>query len=248
MNRIHTTALTAEQKRDIKRLTDVCRHEEPLTLSAPLEEGLEYFLLYDDVRLLSMLFLFFPEEAVCECAAFTHPSYRQNGYFTVLLDDALDFIDDYEETHNLQTDFCFLSDGLSPAAASALQALGAEYWYSEYGMERTLSEDDRLCQATLPLSVEDAGDHLYTAALRDQVIGVCMVIPNGDCVYLYGFEIKEAYRHKGCGQNFLLGMLSLLSYDYRRISLQVSGRNTAALSLYRRTGFHITETLSYYLY
>ena len=32
------------------------------------------------------------------------------------------------------------------------------------------------------------------------------------------------------------------------ITLQVSGDNTPAVNLYKKTGFHITETLSYYLY
>jgi len=34
----------------------------------------------------------------------------------------------------------------------------------------------------------------------------------------------------------------------RRICLQVSGANEPALHLYRKTGFRITEALSYYLY
>ncbi|WP_243134402.1 GNAT family N-acetyltransferase [Enterocloster asparagiformis] len=32
------------------------------------------------------------------------------------------------------------------------------------------------------------------------------------------------------------------------LTLQVSGDNLPALRLYKKTGFHITETLSYYLY
>ena len=41
---------------------------------------------------------------------------------------------------------------------------------------------------------------------------------------------------------------SLEREGIRRICLQVSGSNEPALHLYRKTGFRITETLSYYLY
>ena len=75
-----------------------------------------------------------------------------------------------------------------------------------------------------------------------------MILPNGDSVYFYGFEIKRAYRGKGYGQSFLEVMIRLLSSDYRQITLQVSSLNTAAVALYKKTGFRITDTLSYYLY
>lgn len=246
MKRIHTTTLTTEQKKEITALVDICRHKESLTLSVPLEDGLEYFLFYDNGQLLSVLFLFFPEQTTCECGAFTNPSFRQNGYFSALLEDAVDFIEACEEASNLQIDLCFLSDGHSSSAKAALQAIGAVYWYSEYGMERLLSSSDSSFHSHL--SIKDAGEDLYTASLDDQLIGISMIIPSGDSVYFYGFEIKEPYRGKGHGQTFLLGMLALLAQNYLRISLQVSSQNSAALSLYQKTGFRITETLSYYLY
>lgn len=246
MNRIHTTTLTPVQCEDIKQLADACKCTEPLTLTAPCEDGLEYFLYYDHGHLRSMLFLFFPHETVCECCAFTHPAFRRKGYFTALLEEALNFMETYENSHGFQADFCFLSDRRSPDAAAVLQTLGATYWYEEYGMERTLPAFLGSFQSDL--IIEDAKDGLYTASLNGCIIGVCMVIPNGESVYFYGFEIKEAYRRKGHGLAFLFGMLSLLAADYRRITLQVSDQNTAALSLYKKTGFTITETLSYYLY
>ena len=49
----------------------------------------------------------------------------------------------------------------------------------------------------------------------------------------------------------LLGMLALLAADRsapRQVSLQVSGLNGAARSLYKKTGFRDAEALSYYLY
>lgn len=263
MNCIHTTVLSEGQKKEITGLATACALAEPISLSAPLEDGLSYFLGYEGKELVSMVFLFFPEETVCECGAYTLPESRQKGYFSRLLDEALAFVEEYEKSRNPDVDFCFLTDGKSPDAAAALKALGAEYWYSEYSMSldlpasgpvskerpslhtQTWKGADETCP---PLRITEAEQHLYTAALDDTAVGVCLILPNGNSVYFYGFEIKESFRRRGYGQHFLTAMIELLSKDYRRITLQVSSQNTPAVNLYKKTGFHITETLSYYLY
>mgnify|MGYP005804173691 FL=1 len=43
-------------------------------------------------------------------------------------------------------------------------------------------------------------------------------------------------------------MLKRLREESPAVLLQVSGDNAVALRLYEKTGFRITETLSYYLY
>ena len=252
----HTTALSEQQKMDIRQLVEDCRLAEPVTLSAPLEDGLEYFLGYEDGKLVSMVFLFFPEESVCECGAYTEPGHRRRGYFAELLEEALAFVEAYEEGRQLDVDFCFLTDGKSSDAMAVIGALVAEYWYSEYSMSLELPGAENSPAAAVhstrsalsTLSISEAEKNLYTAALDGQPIGVCMVIPSGDTVYFYGFEIKSSCRRMGYGQQFLDAMIALLSNRYRRMTLQVSSQNVPALELYKKTGFRITETLSYYLY
>lgn len=252
----HTTALNEQQKMDIRQLVEDCCLAEPVTLSAPLENGLEYFLGYEDGKLVSMVFLFFPEDSVCECGAYTEPGHRRRGYFAELLEEALAFVEAYEESRQLDVDFCFLTDGNSPDAMAVIGALGAEYWYSEYSMSLELPGAETGPAAAVhstrsalsTLSISEAEENLYTAALNGQPIGVCMIIPSGDTVYFYGFEIKSSCRRMGYGQQFLDAMIALLSSRYRRMTLQVSSQNVPALELYKKTGFRITETLSYYLY
>ena len=261
----HTTTLSEQQKMDIRQLVEDCCLAEPVTLSAPLEDGLEYFLGYEDGKLVSMVFLFFPEDSVCECGAYTEPGHRRRGYFAELLEEALAFVEAYEERRQLDVDFCFLTDGNSPDAMAVIGALGAEYWYSEYSMSLELPgaetaalptqksgvstpESDQAASALSYLSISEAEENLYTATLGGQPIGVCMIIPSGDTVYFYGFEIKSSFRRMGYGQQFLDAMIALLSNRYRRMTLQVSSQNVPALELYKKTGFPITETLSYYLY
>lgn len=247
MKDIYTTRLSSTQKQQIKNLLSACRQAEPLTLSAPLEDDLDYFLLYDGNVLCTMLFLFFPEPDICECAAFTHPDYRRKGCFSRLLEKALEYTKACEATLGHPIDFCFLTDSKTPSASFVLKALSAEYWYSEHKMERHLTRHDRCHQSSL--QIKDAGDHIYTASVNNQMIGTCITLPTGKNIYLYGFEIKENLRRHGYGEDFLRSMLAFLSGEgYETVSLQVSGQNLAALSLYKKTGFRITDTLSYYLY
>ena len=76
--------------------------------------------------------------------------------------------------------------------------------------------------------------------------------------YLYGFEVEESCRGKGYGTKFLSTVLARLlngsagaaadNTAPRPVLLQVSGGNAPALTLYKKTGFRITETLCCYLY
>ena len=53
---------------------------------------------------------------------------------------------------------------------------------------------------------------------------------------------------RGYGKAFFFQVLKSLQENTSTVTLQVSGNNTVALNLYKKTGFRITETLSYYLY
>ena len=67
--------------------------------------------------------------------------------------------------------------------------------------------------------------------------------------YLHSLETAPALRRRGLASCFLMQLIRYLEREgIRRICLQVSGSNEPALHLYRKTGFRITETLSYYLY
>ncbi|MEG0214851.1 MAG: GNAT family N-acetyltransferase [Hungatella sp.] len=246
MNIIHTTQLSAFQKNDLAALLKSCREAEPLSLSAPTEDGLEYFLLYEQESLISFLLLFFPEESRCECSAFTLPLYRKRGCFSDLLDAAFLFLDAYEELHLCETTFYFLCDPHTPSAQAVLRTIGAVYQYEEYKMVRPLLPSD--AAYTAQVTILEAEPHIFTAVLSGKIIGTCVLLPSESEVYFYGFEIREEVRRCGYGEDFLLGILAKLVGHTANLTLQVSGQNLPALSLYQKTGFQITETLSYYTY
>ncbi len=80
--------------------------------------------------------------------------------------------------------------------------------------------------------------------------GSCLTSPvSQDTLCIHHVEILPDLRGRGLG--FLL--MSRLIYclqktQIRRLLLHVSGSNVPAVALYKKTGFGITETLSYYMY
>ena len=72
---------------------------------------------------------------------------------------------------------------------------------------------------------------------------------SADTVCLHHVEIVPEYRNRGYGTAFLLLLLPALSKEgFQKAVLQVSGDNAAAIALYKKTGFSVTKTLSYYFY
>ncbi|MGN0159705.1 MAG: GNAT family N-acetyltransferase [Brotaphodocola sp.] len=83
-----------------------------------------------------------------------------------------------------------------------------------------------------------------------QTLGSCQTSVLSDtAVCLHHVEILPQFR--GCGYGTILIqqlILALKEQGFSKIILQVSGDNSAALALYKKQGFRITETLSFYLY
>lgn len=77
----------------------------------------------------------------------------------------------------------------------------------------------------------------------------CLLAPQGQSVYLYSLEVLPELRNKHLGTAFLSALLpQLAEKGFKTIKLQVSSENLPAMALYKKTGFHITQTLSFYEY
>ena len=250
MNLIRAICPDSQQKKDMRLLLASCRDKEPLLLSIPeADKDLEadFLLLYDNTQLTAMAYVCFPDNSMCECFVLVEPSRRRQGLFSLLLDHCLDFAEACEKKAGHSIDFCFLVDENTPSAKAVMEAIGGEYWYSEYKMERELTAKDQHLTGD-PLSIRHEGDGLYSAILEEAVIGTCAVLPSGSEYYLYAFQIREQFQGQGYGKKFLQAMLSLLSHKTQKVSLQVSGANYIARNLYKKTGLRTSESLSYYLY
>ncbi|WP_294150802.1 GNAT family N-acetyltransferase [uncultured Clostridium sp.] len=258
MQIIKTDRLTVQQEKEIGHLVDECRSLHPIRTSFPFEDGSVFFLAYEECTssipvLVCALALIMPEtddfDETAECLAFTHPSFRKKGYFSAVFDEAGA---EFEEISLL-----IPVDGQDPAVLPVLEAIGAEYDSCEYRMELALSgpnEPTALSGRRLVCRSVNGPDSSVSysfspAADESRPIAVCRTASFGANVCLYSFLVEEDYRGRGLGEEALLSVIEILRRQGNSVVfLHVSGDNNAAVNLYKKTGFRITETLSYYLY
>lgn len=261
---ITTSQLSREQQDAVLHLTELCRQADSLTLSCP-EDGDSYWLFMDeDGDLLSFLAAYEIAQDVWECYGFTRPDLRGQGYFSALLSEACG-----DGGALADGDLYFVCDGACKEALKVLEHMGAELSSEEYMMEWDWEKEKELPQEVLkqagpcPLSLllpdgsllseggPDTGSALMVRAFTpdSRLAAFCHLSFQGDDVYLYGLEVLPDMRRKGVGTAFLCILLCILrDRGYGRLRLQVSRGNEGAMALYQKTGFRITETLSYYLY
>lgn len=250
-----TSAPSELQLKEIVRLVEFCRIHDRIRLSYPSEEigdGCCHYLLYtEDGILAAALALIELDHEFSECSAFTHPDYRRRGCFTRLFTAALE--------EGEERDILFAVCENCPDTMAALDSLGADLESREHQMELELPPCDPECgitspplrhpEVTITSSISD-GSSIWKLHEKGTAIGHCMLTPvSPTCACLHHVEIEETLRGHGYGSDFLaLLFLRLSASGIRKVILQVSDGNPAALSLYRKTGFRLTETLSYYWY
>lgn len=245
----------AAEREAILSLVNICNTFDSIHQSYPFEEGTRHFLLYGNSgELYSVLALFFSAADLCECTAFTLPGKRRRGYFSQLFDASLTFLEDKETEEGAGYDLLFVVSPGCGDTVQVLNALLAEYDYSEYIMERNLTAGD--CSPSgLTLDFPEAGQttgqttRQITATFGGTKAASCRIEISQACAFLYEVEVTEKLRNQGIGTRFLLELFTRLrETGIRSVRLQVTSTNLAAMALYKKTGFRIIETLSYYLY
>lgn len=240
------------------------------------EEASRHWLIYEDSgMLIAILGLVYYEDALAECTAFTHPAFRCQGLFEELLDLALEYCEERDILFPVSGSCPDTSAALQALSAELdfqefqmeieLTASLAENTLPHQGSDFHFTLKKNIPEPSLPdISAPDLSENpehadldtwlLFSDAAPDMpcktACGTCQTSPVSDsCVCLHHVEILPQFRRQGCGTALIQMLLSSLYQNgIRRVILQVSGDNTAALALYKKTGFRITETLSYYLY
>lgn len=240
MSVLFTTSLNPAQKFQIQSTG--------VSSSFPYEDA-NFYILYEIENNICAAAAFLEEdEESYECFAFTAPKYRRQGLFSEILDAALEELPE-------DTALLFYTDGTCQDTLATLDALEAEPVQEEYMMELSLSEfmarenDETSCSGTPSISMKELDlDQTKTYQYKNS-FGSVSISVFSSYYYLYGLEIKEEFRGHGHGKRLLLEVLNdLAKRDALPLHLQVSGENLPALSLYKKTGFRITETLFCYLY
>ena len=262
LHRVHS--LDSSQIRQIQTMVNKCTDSDGTRLSFPFDEA-DLFLYFEHDSSVVSAIAFIPiENLLYECSAFTDPQFRGQGFFSELLDAGIDELPKDSE-------LIFYADKRNSAAAAVLEAIGAEM-NSEEHMMKLLPEnfsiiDCRSSQTGSDVSALDLIADIHSECLNldgtltlrfhsDHAVINFSVFPSH--YYLYGFEVEESCRGKGYGTKFLSTVLARLlngsagaaadNTAPRPVLLQVSGGNAPALTLYKKTGFRITETLCCYLY
>ncbi len=269
-------ALPAEYRQAVRDLVSLCCRADGIRLSYPLEadeaagDTRHYLLAAADGSLPAVLALTFCDDQTAECTAFTHPAYRRRGYFSRLLSEAVDACED--------SDILFPVCEECADTMAALRSLDAELQYRELRMVTELPDggaapepdtgslaltpgtpdaDGDVLWTMTPGTPDADGDMLWTMAPGDalssgspRVIGTCRTLPLGpSSVCLHSVEIAPDLRGRGYGTRMLALLIpALAGRRVRQIVLHVSEDNRAAVALYKKAGFRIAETLSYYLY
>jgi ribosomal protein S18 acetylase RimI-like enzyme len=254
MNLIRTNAPDAQLSKDLSLLQETCNEYDHIAFSFPLEEDCICCLLYENERLLSALISFFTDPDAIECYGCTLPGERQKGHFTLLLKE---LVNDYPDCDFLFPVYENCQDGVK-----ALQAMEASFCYKEHFMELSIpmSEESIFIKEykdrnDLTISSRKNSDDqiCYEFFKNKAVVGKCSLDIQENSAYLYGYEISELLRGQGLGTACLrlfLKAYTSLPENQRKdiIYLQVSGDNFPAVALYKKAGFLIRESLSYYLY
>lgn len=255
MNLYRTNTLSQIQKQDLLKLQNICRNHDKISVTLPVEEDCIYCLLYNEEILLSALCGFFNENGDCECGAFTLPEHRRKGHFSRLLKEMI------KETKD--TDIVFPVDLRCSDTLGVLEEIGASFWYQEHIMELPLSSllitpavNSQKRVNNLELSIASTPEEIPVQCvflLDGEAVGSCFLDTQEHGAYFYGFEISEPLRNQGLGTACL--SLFLETYfahpnakRFKKLFLQVSGLNQPAIALYKKAGFQITESLSYYVY
>lgn len=268
----HTSLLNSFQEQQIQDLVNICTDFDQTNTSFPFEDVSQFLFAEHDGRIIAAAAFVPVDEKLYECSAFTHPDFRKRGFFSRLLEDGLERLPEDSELifyadpdHGCAADV-LLAIGAEQDSEEHMMKLLPETFSACFS-------DVKSAKGTLPaqeisLSVSEMDDTAVLCFSSPHAVVYFSVFPSHS--YLYGFEVEETCRGTGYGTRFLNTVLSLLlsgqliseseaAYSSDTVSalktavgkpvlLQVAGDNLPALSLYKKTGFQITETLRCYFY
>lgn len=280
MNIIATSTLTTGQEEQIKALQERAFHLEQLGnevyLSSEMNIDKEkpcFFLLYEHNELVSFLCAFFPSPGEVEFNGFTHPSYREKGYFTTLVQEALK---SYQLMPFKQALFQCETNSRSGKAyvqkryptlgrSEYVMALKRKDWKSSPAKGKlirltkvnrlladpivceTFEEEYSAATKDLDILLSDPEREVFVYEIDNQVIGMLNVHhENEERVMLHGVAIHPDTRGKGYGKAMMCLALDEVFKKVDTLLLEVDSENPPALALYRSLGFQTCSQVDYH--
>jgi ribosomal protein S18 acetylase RimI-like enzyme len=225
-------------------------------------------------RLVGALSMFAPRSDEAEISAFVLPSRRRMGVFSSLLAAAEPELSRFGYASELFvvdgrsgegkavaarigadyafTEFAMRHEGSGPSEPTAkseleIRILGLDAVEALAALRSAAFGDTLEDASNFERSIFASPDRRqYGAFLGGRMIGACSVrIADGEA-WIYGLSVEEASRGKGYGRAIIEGIVEGLSGRGLRVCLEVESRNDAALGIYRRAGFVVRSSKSYF--
>lgn len=235
----------------------------------PTHETNDFFLRDADGHYLAYLALYQFNQEEAEVSAMTLPDCRQRGYFKRLLAAAC------EELKRRQIpNLLFICERVSSSAQACMQAMGAEYDFSEYKMtlrhivpslpapdgflfRRAEATDLQLIThldlinfgAPTQVDFENQEDsrQIWIGVVRGKRVGKIHLSYHGTGVSIYAFGVMPEFRRRGYGTAMLRQAIQMVPDDLKKsVFLEVATENKHALKLYERCGFEVETAYDYY--
>jgi ribosomal protein S18 acetylase RimI-like enzyme len=275
--------VTEDLIKEIRALEETCKQHDDLEGNVFLDTTMNFnqdmkntFLLYNDSKLISFLFVFAPNSNEGEISAYTLPEYRRKGYFKTLLERAENEL----KTYNV-SDILFVNETKSKNGKAAVRKLKGEYEFTEYLLRYNNSFDKEINELSYKLqmirpelddleeiikanqavfndSVHDAKSMVmntlesqnrtqYAFMLDSKIIGIGCVCEEENEVSIFGLGVLPEYQGRGFGREVLFLIIrKLLNQGRINIVLEVNSTNEKAYKLYRKSGFDIETSYDYY--
>ncbi len=245
MKIFYTATLEHSLHLKLAALFDLCFPASGFSGSLPTDADGFWLAAEDEDELTGCLLLFRTDLHSWEGIPFVHPAHRRKGIFSALLTNAC------RKGNCPGEDELFFS--VRPEQTLwklVLRAIDAEKAFDEHMMEYSFHPLPSSCpKIETDFSDEPAVSFQGTEGMAFNSHVSCLLSSHGSYVYLYQLFTEEAFRRQGRALAFLHHLFPQLeALGFSSVRLQVSGENLPAMALYKKTGFHITETLSFYLY
>ncbi len=275
------TAVNENENTDIQSLVELCNKFDKTHYSYFADtcfkeaDDINTFLLYDKNKLISAISLFTPRSCEAEVLAYTHPDFRRQGLFTILLAEAA-----VEMKKRNIPDFLFVCDKKAVTSQMVMELIGAKYEYSEYSMSLDAkkftpaenrpdveirpvqaadkSELARINSEAFHESIEESENFIeefftggrrlfHTVLYNGKIAGMIGVYVEDVRYYIHGVCVDKSLRGKGIGRQALSFAVEKFSKvnPLMAINLDVHAENEGALGLYLNAGFEIVSALDY---
>ncbi|WP_373689033.1 GNAT family N-acetyltransferase [Clostridium sp. YIM B02551] len=265
----------------MRELEQVCKTYDKLSGEMFLDNSLNFskdvnniFLAYENNQLVSLINIFVPTRHEAELSAYTHPDYRNRGYFRELLTSVTSELKKYKVKRIL-----FTCEAQCLVAKDLIKKLGAKYAFTEYSLSYDFNHTENKILSSMKLSSptiddipilislgEDIFDENYEesksiatkvfnaedreqflAEVDGKYIGMCSVRFENNEAMINGLGISPIYQGEGYGKDLVYSILNeLIKRNIEKIAIEVDSDNDKAFNLYQKCGFKIETAFEYY--